>query len=78
MATLAFEDFGRNVVRRTANGALFLAVEVEFGRQAEIAQLDLHLVVQEEVAQLEIAMDDTMRVQILQGVDDLNSIALHL
>ena len=78
MATLALKDFGRNIVRRTANGALFLAVEVEFGRQAEIAQLYLHLVVQEQVAKFEIAMDDTVRVQVLQGVNDLHSVTLHL
>lgn len=78
MATLALKDFGRYIIRRTANGALFLAVKVEFGRQAEITQLYLHLVVQEQVTQLEIAMDDAVRVQILQGVDDLHSVALNL
>ena len=76
VAGLAFEDFRRNIVRSTANCSLFLSVEVEFGREAEITQLDLHLVVEEEVAQLEITMDNAMRVQILQSANDLRSVAL--
>ena len=78
MATLALQHFGRDVIRRSANGALFLSVEIEFGSQAKITQLDLHLVVEEQVAQFQITVDDAMRVQVFESVDYLYCIALHL
>jgi hypothetical protein len=40
MAGLAFKDFRRDIVGRAANGLLFLALELELGGEAEIAQLD--------------------------------------
>ena len=77
VTALAFKHFWRDIVGSTANRAFFLAIEVEFGGETEIAQLDLHLVVEEEIAEFEIAMDDAMRVQILQRVNDLHRVALH-
>ena len=47
MASLALEDLGSDVVRRAANRAFFLPVEVQLGSQSEVAQLDFHFVVQE-------------------------------
>ena len=41
----ALKDLGCYVVGRSTNGSLLLAVKVKFGRQTEIAQFDLHLVV---------------------------------
>ena len=76
MATLAFKDFGRNIVRRTANGALALTVELEFRGETEVTDFDLHLVVQEEVTQLQVTMDDSVAVKVLHRSADLVDIAL--
>lgn len=77
MAGLALEDFGRNIIRSTANCPLLLPVKIKLGGEAEISELDLHFVVQEEIAQLEVTMDNAMRVQVLQSVDYLCSITLN-
>ena len=47
VATLAFKHLGCYVVRSTANCSLLLTIKVELRRKTEVAQLDLHLVVQE-------------------------------
>lgn len=62
VAALAFEDLGGDIVRRTANRALLLAIKVKLRGKAEVTQLDLHLVVEEEVAEFEVTMDDSVRV----------------
>jgi hypothetical protein len=75
---LALEDFGGDVVRRTADGTFPLPVEFEFGGQAEITDFDFHFVVQEEIAQLEISVDYSVGVQVPHRIANLNDIALHL
>ena len=77
MAALALKHLWSDVVWRTANGALFFTVEIEFGGQTKVTQLDLHLVVEEEVAELQVAVDDPVRVQVLQSVYYLHCVALH-
>ena len=77
MTRFAFKHLGRDVIRRSTDCALLLAVEIELGGQAEVAQLDLHLVVEEQVAQLQISMDDSVLVQVLQSMDNLSRVALH-
>ena len=72
MTRFAFKHLGRDVIRRSTDCALLLAVEIELGGQAEVAQLDLHLVVEEQVAQLQISMDDSVLVQVLQSMDNLS------
>ena len=62
VAALAFEDLGGDIVRRTANRALLLTIKVKLRGKAKVAQLDLHLVVEEEVAEFEVTMDDSVRV----------------
>lgn len=71
MAIFAFEHLGRDVVRSPANRAFALAVKVELGRQAEVAELELELFVDEQVAQFQISMDDSVLVQVLERVDNL-------
>jgi hypothetical protein len=68
MALLAFEDFRCDVIRRTAYGSLALAIELKFSSKAKITDFDFHLVVQEEVTQLEIPMDNSMGMQVLDGI----------
>ena len=62
VAALAFEDLGGDIVRRTANRALLLTIKVKLRGKAKVAQFDLHLVVEEEVAEFEVTMDDPVRV----------------
>jgi len=45
VACSPLEHFRRDIVRRAANSSLLLAIKVEFGCQAEVSQLDLHLVI---------------------------------
>ena len=77
MPAFAFEHFGCDVVRSTANGSLLFTVKVELRRQTEIAQLDLHLVVEEKIPELQVAMDDSVLVKVLQGINDMRSVALN-
>ena len=72
----AFEDLRRDIVGSTANRALPLTIKLELGSETEIADLDLHLVVKEEVAQLQISVDDAMTVEVLDSGADLVDVAL--
>ena len=45
VACSPLKHFRRNIVRCTANSSLLLTVKVEFGCQAKVSQLDLHLVI---------------------------------
>ena len=68
---LALEDFGGDIVGRTTNGTLPLPIEFEFGCQTEVTYFDFHFIVKEEVSQLEISVDDSMRVQVPHRVANL-------
>lgn len=78
MASLALQDFGGNVIGGAADGPLLLAVELEFGGQAEVSQLEFHLVREEEVAEFEVAVDDFVALQLAHARNDLHHLALHL
>lgn len=78
MATFALQHLWCDIVRCAANRALFLAVEVQLCCQSEVAKFYLHLVVEEKVAQFQVPVDDPVRMQVLQGVDDLHRVALDL
>jgi len=75
---LALEDFGGDIVGRATNRTLPLPIEFEFGCQTEVTYFDFHFIVKKEVSQLEISMDDSMRVQVPHCVANLNNIALDL
>ena len=74
--TLSLKNLRGNIIRSTANRSLLLSVEIEFRCKTKITELYLHLVVQEEISKLKISMNDPMRVQILEGLNDLESVAL--
>ena len=74
--TLSLQNLRGNIIRSTANRSLLLSVEIEFRCKTKITELYLHLVVQEEISKLKISMNDPMRVQILEGLNDLESVAL--
>ena len=68
---LLAEDLGRDVVGRAAERLLALAVVLEPRGQAKVADLELHVVVEEEVAQLQVAVDDALPVQVLHAQQQL-------
>jgi hypothetical protein len=45
-----FQDFGSDVVGGAADGFFLFAVVLEFGGEAEVAEFDLHVFVDEEVS----------------------------
>lgn len=78
MTDPALQHFRSDVVGRSADGTLLLALKIEFGCQAEVAELDHHFVVNEEITELYVTMDNSVRVQVLQSGNDLERIALDL
>ena len=76
MAYSAFKDLRSNIIGCSANGTLLLTFKIEFGGEAEVTQFDHHFLVDEKIAELHIAMDDSVRVQERQGADDLIRVAL--
>ena len=62
MALLSFENLRSDIVGSTTNGSFPLTIELELGGKTEITNLDLHLVVEEKVAELEISVNDPMRM----------------
>ena len=75
---LALEHFGGNIVGSTTDGSLALTIELKLGSETEITDFDLHFVVKEEIAELEISMNDTMTVEVLNGGTNLVDVALYL
>lgn len=78
MTLLALKHLRCDIVGSTTDGSLALSIELQLGSKTEITNLDLHLVVKEEVAKLEISMNDAMTVKVLNGGTDLVDVALHL
>ena len=78
VACPTLQHFRCDVVGCSANGPLLLAIKIELGGKTEVSQLDLHLVVEEQVAELEVSVDYAVRVQVLERVDDLLGVALDL
>jgi hypothetical protein len=64
---LALQDLWGNVVWCATDGALLLTIMLELRRQAEISHLHLAFSIQEQIPQLEIAVDYSAPVQVLQG-----------
>lgn len=62
VSLLAFKNLWRDIVGSTADGSLALPIKLEFGRQTEISDLDFHLIVEEEVAELQVTMDNSVGV----------------
>lgn len=78
VACPALQHFRSDVVGSSANGPLLLAFKIEFGCEAKVSKLNKHFVIQKEVAQFEITVDDPMGMQVLESVNDLRSVTLHL
>lgn len=68
---LLIEDLWSDVVRSTAEGFLAFSVVFDTSGQAKVADLYMQVVVQEEIAELEIAMDDFVVVKVLDAAHNL-------
>mmetsp|Transcript_111327 Transcript_111327/g.278756 ORF Transcript_111327/g.278756 Transcript_111327/m.278756 type:complete len:226 (+) Transcript_111327:2013-2690(+) len=67
----AFQNFRRDVIGRTAYCALFLVVVFELSSKTEIANFETIVSIQEEVAQLEVAVDHTTLMEVFQRNDEV-------
>ena len=65
MTLFALKDFGGNIVRGTANSALSLAIKLKFRGKTEISDFDLHPIIKEQVTKLQISVDHSVAVQVL-------------
>lgn len=72
--TLLLQNLRSNIVGRTANSLLRIALVLNLCRQSKIANLSIHLVVNKNVTQLEIPMDDALLVYIDDRLYDLTNI----
>ena len=63
--TLFLKDFRGDVVGCSAKGALSFPVIVDLCGQSKVTQFDLHVVVEENVSQLQITVDYFVVMQIL-------------
>lgn len=70
-------DLGRNIVGSPADGAFPLARKFELSSEPEVAELELHAVVDEEVAELDVPVDDHAVVEVAEGLDELVDVVLH-
>ena len=66
------QDFGGNVVWTTTNGLLALSRVLYKSSQTEVPDLDIHIGVEEDVAELEVAVNNLMCVHIVARADELN------
>jgi hypothetical protein len=63
---LAFKDFRSNIVWRATNSALLFAIMLKLSGQSKVADLQTRVAIEEEISELEIAMNHTPPMQILQ------------
>ena len=76
MTLLSLEHLRSDIVGRTADRALALTIELKLRRQTEVTDLNLHLVVKEEVTELEVSMNYTMTVKVFNRGTDLINVTL--
>lgn len=67
--TLACNAFWGHVVGRSNEG-ICVSLGAKFSRHSKIAELDLTIAAQEDVARLDVAVDDAMRVKIGKAIQD--------
>ena len=75
---VAVNDLGSDVVGSAADGLALLVGAGQTGGQTKVSDLDVEVLVQEEIAQLEVAMDDVDAVHVSDGVQELLYVVLDL
>ena len=78
VALLSFKNFWSDVVWCTTDCPFALAIELKLRRKTEVTNFHFHLVIEEQVSQLKISVDNTMRMEVLDSRADLGDIALDL
>ena len=77
-----FQDLGRDVVGRATEGASpvlrVLLVRDQEGSEAKVADLDVHMLVEEDVPHLQISVDDVLVMHVFDGAAGLDEIRAHL
>jgi len=76
VALLGFQNLRSDIIGSSANGSFTLSIEFKLSGEPKISDLQLHLTGEEEVSKLEISMDNSMRMEILQSCNDLHDVAL--
>lgn len=76
MTLFTFQHFWCDVVWSSADCSFSLSVKLQFSGETEITNLDLHLVVKEQVTELQISVNDTVTVQVFNSGADLINVAL--
>jgi hypothetical protein len=69
----AIQDLWSNVVGSATHCLLALPCLTQHGGQPKVSHSDLHLCAQEEVAQLQVPVDDGIAMQIAHGVQQLQA-----
>ena len=77
MTRFTFEHLWCYIVWSSANRALLLTIEIELGCEAEVSQLNLHLVIDKKISELQVTMNYSVSVEILQSIDNLHRVRLH-
>jgi hypothetical protein len=72
----SIQDFGGDVIRRSANGVLTIGGTVDFGRKAQISDFNFHVFGEEQIAQFQVTVDDALAVHVLAGVRNLQHVVL--
>lgn len=62
----ALDYFGGNVVGRPTHCPFLLVAELQFGGESEVPHLEIHIFVEEDVAHLEIPVDNPVAVHVLK------------
>ena len=75
---LVVQDLWRDVVWRATNRLLAFFGVFQQRCQAKVANLYLHVLVQEEVAQLQVAVNDRVVVHVLDPREDLHHVVARL
>lgn len=78
MSLLLLENLRSDIVRRSTHRPPLLLLELQLSSQTEVASFYLHLLGEEQVAELEVSMNDPVLVHVLDGLQYLLTVALDL
>jgi hypothetical protein len=63
--------FGSDIVWRSAGGEPALPGRLEPSGKSKVSNFDLHAVVEKDVAELNVSVDDSLAMEILQSIYEL-------
>ncbi len=76
MSARRTEHLRGDVLRRATERVAAVMRPKVIAREAEVGELDMAIEVEENVLRLEVAIDDVLRVEVLDGQDDLYEVEL--